>query len=63
MDFDYATLSSLNRCTAMDLTDMGMPKVKCLENASRKFLEKEQAKRRVALSKVIDLGQETVVSR
>ena len=37
MDFDYVTLSSLNRHAAAGLADVGTPKVRCLENALRKF--------------------------
>ena len=37
MDFDYVTLSSLNRHAAAGLADVGTPKVKCLESALRKF--------------------------
>jgi len=37
VDFDYVTLSSLNRHAAAGLADVGTPKVKCLENALRKF--------------------------
>lgn len=37
MDFDYVTLSSLNRHAAAGLADVGTPKVKCLENALRRF--------------------------
>ena len=37
VDFDYVTLSSLNRHAAAGLADMGTPKVKCLESALGKF--------------------------
>lgn len=37
MDFDNVTLSSLNRHAAAGLADVGTPKVKCLENALRRF--------------------------
>ena len=37
VDFDYVTLSSLNRHAAAGLADVGTPKVRCLENALRKF--------------------------
>lgn len=35
MDFDYVTLSSLNRHATATLADVGTPKVKCVE----KFLK------------------------
>ena len=31
MDFDYVTLSSLNRHATATLADVGTPKVKCVE--------------------------------
>ena len=37
VDFDYVTLSSLNRHAAAGLADVGTPKVRCLENALRNF--------------------------
>jgi tRNA threonylcarbamoyladenosine dehydratase len=37
VDFDNVTLSSLNRHAAAGLADVGTPKVKCLENALRRF--------------------------
>ena len=33
MDFDYVTLSSLNRHATATLADVGTPKVKCVEKA------------------------------
>ena len=37
VDFDYVTLSSLNRHAAAGLADVGTPKVKCLVSALRRF--------------------------
>jgi tRNA threonylcarbamoyladenosine dehydratase len=37
VDFDYVTLSSLNRHATAGLADVGTPKVKCLERALRDF--------------------------
>jgi tRNA A37 threonylcarbamoyladenosine dehydratase len=37
VDFDYVTLSSLNRHASATLADVGTPKVKCLERAIRSF--------------------------
>lgn len=33
VDFDYVTLSSLNRHATAGITDVGTPKVKCIEKA------------------------------
>lgn len=33
MDFDYVTLSSLNRHATAGITDVGTPKVYCIEKA------------------------------
>ena len=37
MDFDYVTLSSLNRHATAGLNDVGTPKVICIEKALRKI--------------------------
>jgi tRNA A37 threonylcarbamoyladenosine dehydratase len=37
VDFDYVTLSSLNRHASATLADVGTPKVKCLERGIRAF--------------------------
>lgn len=37
IDFDYVTLSSLNRHATAGLADVGTPKVKCVEKALRQF--------------------------
>jgi tRNA threonylcarbamoyladenosine dehydratase len=37
VDFDYVTLSSLNRHAAATLADVGTPKVKSIERAVRSF--------------------------
>ncbi|KAF8654804.1 hypothetical protein AX16_003373 [Volvariella volvacea WC 439] len=37
VDFDYVTLSSLNRHATATLTDVGSPKVKCVEKALNQF--------------------------
>jgi tRNA A37 threonylcarbamoyladenosine dehydratase len=37
VDFDYVTLSSLNRHATAGLADVGTPKVKCVEEALRRF--------------------------
>jgi len=37
VDFDYVTLSSLNRHATAGLPDVGTPKVKCIEKALKQF--------------------------
>jgi tRNA A37 threonylcarbamoyladenosine dehydratase len=37
VDFDYVTLSSLNRHATAGLTDVGTPKVKCIERTLRQI--------------------------
>ena len=37
VDFDYVTLSSLNRHATASLADVGTPKVKCIERTLRKI--------------------------
>ncbi|KAF8911348.1 hypothetical protein CPB85DRAFT_1375896 [Mucidula mucida] len=37
VDFDYVTLSSLNRHATATVSDVGMPKVKCIANALRQM--------------------------
>ncbi|KAK7683704.1 hypothetical protein QCA50_013080 [Cerrena zonata] len=37
VDFDYVTLSSLNRHATATLADVGTPKVKCIERALKQF--------------------------
>ena len=37
MDFDYVTLSSLNRHATATLSDVGTPKVKCIERTLKQF--------------------------
>jgi tRNA threonylcarbamoyladenosine dehydratase len=37
VDFDYVTLSSLNRHATAGLADVGTPKVKCVERALKQF--------------------------
>ena len=37
VDFDYVTLSSLNRHATAALSDVGTPKVRCVEKALREF--------------------------
>lgn len=56
MDFDYVTLSSLNRHAAAGLADVGTPKVKCLEKALRKFSRWIEIDPRVELWKKEDGG-------
>jgi len=36
VDFDYVTLSSLNRHATANLSDVGTPKVKCVERVLRR---------------------------
>jgi tRNA A37 threonylcarbamoyladenosine dehydratase len=38
VDFDYVTLSSLNRHATATLADVGTPKVKCVEKAIHSFV-------------------------
>ena len=56
VDFDYVTLSSLNRHAAAGLADVGTPKVKCLENALRKFSRWIEIDPRIELWKKEDGG-------
>jgi len=56
VDFDYVTLSSLNRHAAAGLADVGTPKVKCLENALRKFSKWIEIDPRIELWKKEDGG-------
>ena len=56
MDFDYVTLSSLNRHAAAGLADVGTPKVKCLESALRKFSRWIEIDARIELWKKEDGG-------
>lgn len=37
VDFDYVTLSSLNRHATAGLTDVGTPKVKCIERTLKQI--------------------------
>jgi tRNA threonylcarbamoyladenosine dehydratase len=37
VDFDYVTLSSLNRHATAVLSDVGTPKVKCIERTLKQF--------------------------
>jgi tRNA A37 threonylcarbamoyladenosine dehydratase len=37
VDFDYVTLSSLNRHATADLTDVGTPKVRCIERTLKQI--------------------------
>lgn len=37
VDFDYVTLSSLNRHATATLDDVGTPKVKCIERTLKQF--------------------------
>ena len=37
VDFDYVTLSSLNRHATATVSDVGMPKVKCMEKALKQI--------------------------
>ena len=37
VDFDYVTLSSLNRHATASLVDVGTPKVKCIEKALKQI--------------------------
>ena len=50
------TLSSLNRHAAAGLADVGTPKVKCLENALRKFSRWIEIDPRIELWKKEDGG-------
>ena len=56
VDFDYVTLSSLNRHAAAGLADVGTPKVKCLENALRRFSRWIEIDPRIELWKKEDGG-------
>ena len=56
VDFDYVTLSSLNRHAAAGLADVGTPKVECLENALRKFSRWIEIDPRIELWKKEDGG-------
>lgn len=56
VDFDYVTLSSLNRHAAAGLADVGTPKVKCLESALRKFSRWIEIDPRIELWKKEDGG-------
>ena len=56
MDFDYVTLSSLNRHAAAGLADVGTPKVRCLENALRRFSRWIEIDPRIELWKKEDGG-------
>ncbi|KAF9651235.1 hypothetical protein BDM02DRAFT_3139558 [Thelephora ganbajun] len=56
VDFDYVTLSSLNRHAAAGLADVGTPKVRCLENALRKFSRWIEIDPRIELWKKEDGG-------
>jgi tRNA A37 threonylcarbamoyladenosine dehydratase len=56
VDFDYVTLSSLNRHAAAGLADVGTPKVKCLETALRKFSRWIEIDPRIELWKKEDGG-------
>lgn len=37
VDFDFVTLSSLNRHATADLSDVGTPKVKCIERTLKQI--------------------------
>ena len=56
VDFDYVTLSSLNRHAAANLADVGTPKVRCLENALRKFSRWIEVESRIKLWEKEDGG-------
>ena len=56
VDFDYVTLSSLNRHAAAGLADVGTPKVKCLENALKRFSRWIEIDPRIELWKKEDGG-------
>ncbi|KIJ50637.1 hypothetical protein M422DRAFT_27235 [Sphaerobolus stellatus SS14] len=44
VDFDYVTLSSLNRHAAAGLSDVGTPKVTCIKKDYRKLCEVGQCR-------------------
>jgi len=49
VDFDYVTLSSLNRHATAGLTDVGTPKVKCIERTLKQISRWVEVDSRVEL--------------
>lgn len=56
MDFDYVTLSSLNRHATAGLNDVGTPKVICIEKALRKISRHVDVDSRIELWRKEDSG-------
>ena len=49
VDFDYVTLSSLNRHATAGASDVGTPKVKCIEKALKQFAKWVQVDSRIEI--------------
>jgi tRNA A37 threonylcarbamoyladenosine dehydratase len=56
VDFDYVTLSSLNRHATAGLNDVGTPKVICIEKALRKISRHVDVDSRIELWRKEDSG-------
>ena len=56
VDFDYVTLSSLNRHATASLTDVGTPKVKCIERTLKQISRWVEVDSRVELWRKEDGG-------
>ena len=56
VDFDYVTLSSLNRHATAGLNDVGTPKVICIEKALRKISRHVDVDSRIELWRKEDGG-------
>ncbi|PFH51181.1 hypothetical protein AMATHDRAFT_143169 [Amanita thiersii Skay4041] len=56
VDFDYVTLSSLNRHATAGLSDVGTPKVLCIEKALRKMSKRVDIDSRIELWRKEDGG-------
>lgn len=56
MDFDYVTLSSLNRHATAGLNDVGTPKVICVERTLRKISRHVDVDSRIEMWRKEDAG-------
>jgi tRNA threonylcarbamoyladenosine dehydratase len=57
IDFDYVTLSSLNRHATATLTDVGTPKVKCIEKTLKEVSRWVQVDCRIELWRMDEDGK------